>query len=916
MTRPAERPAQLARRLRWSLRRSLQMRMAAAFLAAAVLTIVTVAVISYDQARDAVRRSVEERLSGIANRRVLDVDAYVNAQADLIEFVAGIPALAEAAVILSDPDSPMPARGAAEVRVGNVLDSALVSGFDVVEMMLLSGVGGRVLVSTDHRQVGSYHVADLYFTRGLTKPYTQNVYASPQTGRPTMTTAAPLRDTEGKTVAVLAAHLDLQKMDQLLAPPPGTLPFDAYLVNRHSDFVSANRFGRADYLRGVRSTAIDSALAGKNGTALYRNYAGVPVIGAYRWLPDRELAIIVETPQAAVFRQAGQVLTTILVTGAVAVLVLTIAAYVIAGRVAQPVLSVAAAARRVAEGDFEAQAPVQTQDEVGLMATSFNEMTSRLRALYQNLNEQVDATQDALHALRESQGLLQSIVDNSATMVCVLTPDRGFLLVNRRFEEAFGIARAQVTDTPLAALLPADVADIIGTATRKAIDSCAAVERELQVSSSAGPRTYHTVFFPLLDAAGVPYATGLIASDLTERQRAEEERRQLETQIQHTQKLESLGVMAGGIAHDFNNILGAVLANAEMALRDADDPAQVQQCIEQVVLAARRASHLTRQMLAYAGKASFGSETLDLNGIVREMSDLTMVTVPKKVAFVLQLSDAPAWMVADPAQISQVVLNLVTNAAEAIGDRTGQVAIRTERVRRTLAGPRTRGSDTDVRLTVRDTGTGMSTETRRRIFEPFFTTKSSGRGLGLAAVLGIVKAVGGRLDVHSELGVGTTFELLFPGAPAPRGPQQEVQDEPAVSRQPGRGSVLVIDDESMLRNIVARALGQVGFEVIEAVDGSAGVAEYLRHRDRISAIVLDMTMPGMSGPEVLQVIRKHDRQVPVIIASGYDAEGTAAEGATDASLSFLQKPFGVADLLAIVTKVTNRPGSPAASSTG
>jgi nitrogen-specific signal transduction histidine kinase/CheY-like chemotaxis protein len=375
---------------------------------------------------------------------------------------------------------------------------------------------------------------------------------------------------------------------------------------------------------------------------------------------------------------------------------------------------------------------------------------------------------------------------------------------------------------------------------------------------------------------------GMIATELTERKRVEEERRRIEAQFRHAQKLESLGVLAGGIAHDFNNILAAILGHADLASElNREEPAEAAHHLEQVIAAARRAAELTNQMLAYAGRASFRVESLDLNKSILEISDLVTVSLPKKIALELRLAPEAIWVRGDPAQVSQVVMNLVTNAAQAIGDGSGVVSISTERS--------TPPDGRRARLVVRDTGCGMASETVERIFDPFFTTKEGGRGLGLAAVMGIVRGLDGTLDVESRLGVGTTFRLSFPIDGASR---SAAHDEPAPTvGEPGTGTVLVVDDEDAVRQFTSKALERLGYEVIQAEDGLDALAVWQSHGSAIDAVVLDMSMPGMGGREVFEHLRRHAPGLPVLFTSGYDPSDAAGALLRETSVAFLQKPY-------------------------
>ncbi|MGH9390018.1 MAG: cache domain-containing protein, partial [Vicinamibacteria bacterium] len=333
-----------------------------------------------------------ERLQAAAAERETQLNRWVEGRGQSLSFLASISELREDAAIMAGSPSGSQELGSARGRIESLLMSASASLGDLEELFLLSAPGGEVVVSTDLRRIGDYRVNDLFYSRGTSETFIQNVYTSPVTGRPALTIATPVVDGQGRTEAVLAAHLDLAHVDRLVADRTGLgTSGEAYLVGPSNDFVSSARFGRVEYRRGVFSLGIDRALSGDRGVGEYLNYAAFPVIGAYRWNPERQLALVVEMTQEEAFAPARRLVTTILGIGLVSALVLAGGVFLIALQIARPVLAIAKAASAVSQGNFETVAPVMTDDEVGVLATAFNEMTERLRGLYFDLNQQVEA---------------------------------------------------------------------------------------------------------------------------------------------------------------------------------------------------------------------------------------------------------------------------------------------------------------------------------------------------------------------------------------------------------------------------------------------------------------------------------------------------------------------------------------------
>jgi len=391
-----------------------------------------------------------------------------------------------------------------------------------------------------------------------------------------------------------------------------------------------------------------------------------------------------------------------------------------------------------------------------------------------------------------------------------------------------------------------------------------------------------------------------ILVDISEKKRLEQEKRLIEAQMLHVQKLESLGVLAGGIAHDFNNILMVVQGHADLALMRLPAESAVRENLSQIEHAAGRAADLARQMLAYSGKGRFVIENLDLAKIVEEMAQMLEVSISKKAVLRYHSSpDLPA-VSGDATQLRQVILNLVINASEAIGDQSGVIAISTSH----LYCDRAYLADAwlDERLPeggylileVADTGCGIEEEIIPKIFDPFFTTKFTGRGLGMAAVLGIVRGHKGAIKIQSEKGKGTTFRLLLPALPVRAG-QQAVAASLAVVRQ-GSGTVLLVDDEETIRMLGKEMLQTLGYQVLTASDGREAVEVFELNLDSISCVLLDLTMPELDGEQTFRELRRLKPDLRVIISSGYNELEVTQKFVGKGLAGFIQKPYKLAEV--------------------
>jgi PAS domain S-box-containing protein len=406
----------------------------------------------------------------------------------------------------------------------------------------------------------------------------------------------------------------------------------------------------------------------------------------------------------------------------------------------------------------------------------------------------------------------------------------------------------------------------------------------------------------LRDSDGEICGTLSSGEDITETRQAAEERKALEARVQQEQKLESLGILAGGIAHDFNNLLVAILGHAEMALSHMSPASPGRGNVIEVRKAAKRAAELTNQMLAYSGKGRFVIKSINLNEIITEMSHLLDASSEKRATLRYDLAPTLPPVEVDISQIRQVLMNLVINACEALADHKGVVSIATghfEASEQYLTESFFQDQLSPGRyvyLEVSDTGCGMSPETRQKIFDPFFTTKSSGRGLGLAAVLGIVRGHNGAIRVYSEQGKGSSFKLLLPASDKPAEELEGRKHVPGPEWR-GEGVVLVVDDEKAVCEIARQMLERRGFSVITCYSGAEAVQVFSEKSKEIAAVLLDMTMPGMNGEEVFRELRSRRADVKVVLTSGYNEQEATNRFAGKGLAGFIQKPFSMDTLI-------------------
>lgn len=560
------------------------------------------------------------------------------------------------------------------------------------------------------------------------------------------------------------------------------------------------------------------------------------------------------------------------------------------------------------------------QELVGVLNLShsqphfFTEENERSLALIAERAARILASHAMLQRLCESEAHHRLVTENAGDAIIVYDGGSRVVSVNPvvgsitgEASEDFAIGRREWKDF----VHPEDL-DTYQRHRKKVLDSLVADRVEYRLVDSK-----HRIHFleqttsPMVDPYGNITGMVEIVRDVTERVAQQEEKRRLEEQIRHTQKLESLGVLAGGIAHDFNNLLTSIVGYATLAMADIPESSPALQSIVQIETAGMHAADLCRQMLAYSGKGRFQVRSINLSSLVQQISDLLSISISKKARLDFRLAQNLAPIMADSTQMNQVIMNLITNASDAIGSSGGTITIATcvrectkddfERAR----FPQRELQDGEfVCLEIADTGAGMSQETLGRVFEPFFTTKFSGRGLGLAAVLGIVRGHSGFITVDSKVGEGSVFRVFFPVCQTI--PEEAASRPERKSEWKGTGTILVADDEPSILRLTESILSRMGLKVITARNGLEALQMFQNHSNAISAILLDMTMPELDGAETFTELRCLNADVPIVLMSGYDENDARSHFGLGDLTGFLHKPFGVAQLTQVMQDALGR----------
>ncbi len=685
--------------------------------------------------------------------------------------------------------------------------------------------------------------------------------------------------------AVLILRGDMRPVNQIFRNRYGLgQSGETFLTDAAGQFLTPPKYGgdSMGHLPGER--ALEQCSSGSGGEVLDKDYRGVAAIHGFRPLPEVAGAcVIAQIDQAEAFAPTAALRARVAgVSAWLAVLAIT-CSLLFAQLVTRPMNQLSNRARLLQAGDYDTAVPIRGPAEVQTFARAFEAMAKSLK----------ESRTELLKSTEQISNILESISEGffafNRDLICIYVNEKAVALTRT--------PREQLVGKKLWELVPRGLSKTI----RAELHRAAITPVQLEHYYAPLETWFEVRAYPTRDGLAV------FGRDVTERKRFQE-------RLQQTQKLESLGLLAGGIAHDFNNLLTGIIGNASILLEDVPEESPMRASLQDVMNAAGRAGALTQQLLAYAGKGRFVIEPLDLSRLVREISKLIESSIPRTVDLRLQLAPNLPMVEGDASQIQQLVMNLVINAAEAIGEgKTGTVVVTTGiqkvdeiYIQQTFTGDQISPGNY-VMLDVSDTGSGMSETTVTRIFDPFFTTKFAGRGLGLAAAMGIVRGHKGALKVYSELGKGSDFRVLFPAG------KGEVVERPRDLNEQdlnGSGTILVIDDEELVRRTARSVLEHYGYTVTVAENGKEGIDLVGKLNGSVSLVLLDMTMPVMSGEETLKHLKAIRPDLPVILSSGYSEVEATRRLADQGLAGFVQKPYAASQLAEQVKMALTRKDGP------
>lgn len=548
--------------------------------------------------------------------------------------------------------------------------------------------------------------------------------------------------------------------------------------------------------------------------------------------------------------------------------------------------------------------------EVNHLVANFKEAADYLAAHFheiQQLNERLEQRVGERTAqLAALSNELDIILANVPVGIAKIV-DRKILWCNAHLAHIFKYDKDELVSSPTRVLYPSEEDHLkVGEKAYPVFSRGEVFELEQQFLAKDGTPILGRCIARGIDPTDAALGTIWLIEDITRRREEEAEKQAFEEQFRETQRLESIGVLAGGIAHDFNNILAVIIGNCALAKMD---PEKFELRVNDIEKASERAALLCRQMLEYAGRGQTAMTQISMAVLVSDMVEMLSSAGQKNIVINKVVAPELPPVLGDISQIRQIVMNLIINATEAIGEAQGEIAVILTRVDLTLEEPkrdhlgRVIPSGSYLCLEVTDNGCGMDEETRRRMFEPFFTTKFTGRGLGLSATLGIISKHEGALQVDSPPGGGTRFKVYLPvsKAPARRDTARRKPDGPVPWK--AEGTVLLVEDEDQVRSIARRILEQFGFTVIEAVNGKEALEAYRRESERITLVITDIGMPVMDGYQVVQEIKRLAPGLPVVVSSGFGDTSITSRIPPQALAGMISKPYTTAELQAVLQAI-------------
>jgi len=784
--------------------------------------------------------------------------------------------------------------------------------------LFLIDMQGNIVYTIKHESDFSTNlITGLYQDTGLAEVFTQSIHLL-QTNNSTFHYYAPSQEAgafiatpvlhDGKLIGVIALQFDSDAFYAVVNNLVGLGQTGEIVVGQEVDghillttplrHDSKAAFKRTIALDAANALPIRQAVQGITGSGTMIDWRGKEVLAVWQYLPALQWGMVVKIDTEEAFGLWRQLKQNLIGLIGLSLLIGYVAFFLFTRRITRPLQELTTASVGFGQGkkDIHLDALLALNNETGALAQAFQAMMDQVQdsqvELEYSIAELAENNRTLDQRVAQQTEHIQAILKYSADGIITMNQQGNIDSVNPALCQMFAYSETELIGQPMTILMPQKYRQ---QHQKKVNHHCDKNNGKVDFNRSVeleGLRKSGEVFALHLTVNEMRVGDQWLflgnIRDVTEDNIKREK-------LEHTQRLESLGVLAGGIAHDFNNLLTAILGNAALAKSRIDQNSPVADMLANIETSSERAAALCKQMLAYSGKGKFIVEPINLTSMVEDMVNLLEVSIQKNVVMRMDLSEQLPLIDADAAQMQQVVMNLVINASEAIDKKSGVLTVHTGMIAIDDNYIRTSYMDDElspgryVVLEVSDTGCGMNDEVKSHLFDPFFTTKFTGRGLGMSAILGIVRGHQGAIKVYSEEGKGTTFKILFPCSALTAIEPKPSKNEPAKAQ--GQGTVLIVDDEETIREIASMMLEEIGFSILTAKDGVEGVEVFAQHHGDICAVLLDMTMPHMNGEEVFRRIRTIQPDVQVILSSGYNEQDATNRFAGKGLAGFIQKPY-------------------------
>lgn len=739
--------------------------------------------------------------------------------------------------------------------------------------------------------------------------YFGKVFFLGTTGEPCMKIGIPVLDPlSGKADGVLVGNLCLKKMRELISELDLKKGESALVLDASNRIVAHKNPSLVLGGTSVRKQPTGNSRQSINQEHSQASPDGRSVIqGEQRIkLGNEELLVLVEWDAAVALREARILLYTIVLATITALGVAVAVIIFLAGIVVRPVQSLTRTVRAIRAGDLSLRAEVRRGDEIGELAQCLNSMTDNLQESITELETEVTDRKNAQMNFENAHALLQGLIDSIPDLIFYKDRESTYLGCNRAFSECNSVSDEQIIGMTDYDLFVRELAEIYRKNDSKLLEMKKSMRHEEWVDYPDGRKVLlETVKTPYYSIDGVILGIIGISRDITERSRAEAEKKKLEVQLRQAQKMEAIGTLAGGIAHDFNNILAAIIGFTELSRNLADKDSNLGDYLGEVLAAGNRAKDLVRQILTFSRMQEQSNlSSMQIQPIAKEALKLLRASIPTTIAIKQDIQSEGGYILANPTQVHQILINLCTNAYHAMQETGGVLMVRLYRANREqLAGAHDLHSGVYTVLEVSDTGVGMDSETLDRIFEPYFTTKEQGKGtgMGLSVVHGIVRNYGGHINVTSAPGKGSTFQIFLPQVETIQLPRMEESVGDEVPH--GRERILLVDDEKIIAKVVKKMMEGLGYMVQSETSSLRAYQLFSGNPDNFDLIITDMTMPEMTGLVLAEKIKALRPDIPIILCSGHN-EGMGRQKLEQAGINaFLPKPLSRIELSLLVRKV-------------